>query len=99
MDTIAQLLAQLPLILIKVKIRYLHGGLAMVRVSFLIVLSTIFLSACASDPQQGSESFPHEVMDCIPNPTLVDVLSCASKTRGSGTMPAFETKILDERAS
>lgn len=70
----------------------------MVRVSFLILVSTLFLSACATDQQQGSESLAQDLMDCIPNPTLADVWSCASKRHGSVT-PAFETKTVAQRAS
>ncbi len=71
----------------------------MVRVSFLIVMSTLFLSACATDPQQGSESLALDLLDCIPNPTVVDLWSCASKKRSPGTAPAFETKTVEPRAS
>ncbi len=71
----------------------------MVRVSFLIVVSTLCLSACASDPQQGSESLAQDLMDCIPGPTVADIFACASKKHGSATAPAFETKTVDQRAS
>jgi hypothetical protein len=71
----------------------------MVRVSFLILVSTLFLSACATDQQQGSESLAQDLLDCIPNPTLADVWSCASKKQSSSTSPAFETKTVEQRAS
>lgn len=71
----------------------------MVRVSFLIVVSTLFLSACATDQQQGSESLAQDLLDCIPNPTVVDVWSCAAKKQSSGTNGAFETKTVEQRAS
>ncbi len=71
----------------------------MVRVSFLIIVSTVFLSSCAADPQQGSNSFGQDLIDCIPNPTLVDVWSCASKTRSSVIAPAFETRTVVQPAS
>ncbi len=70
----------------------------MVRVSFLILVSTVFLSACAADQQQGSEPLAGDLWDCIPNPTLVDVWSCASKKQNSAA-PAFETKTVDQRTS
>ena len=68
----------------------------MVRVSFLILMSTLFLSACATDQQQGNEILAQDLLDCIPNPTVVDVWTCASKKRST---PAFETKTVDQRAS
>ena len=69
----------------------------MVRVSFLIFVSTLFLSACAQ--QQGSDSLAQDLLDCIPNPTVVDLWSCASKKHGSVAAPAFETKTVAQRAS
>ena len=71
----------------------------MVRVSFLILVSTLFLSACATDPQQGSESFAQDLLDCIPNPTVADLWSCASKKHNSVAAPAFETKTVAQHAS
>ena len=71
----------------------------MVRVSFLILMSTLFLSACATDQQQGSDSLAQDLLDCIPNPTVVDLWACAAKKRTSVTAPAFETKTVDQRAS
>jgi len=71
----------------------------MVRVSLLILMSTLFLSSCASDQQQGGESLAPELLDCIPNPTLADVWACVSKKKSSATAPAFETKTVDQRAS
>ena len=68
----------------------------MVRVSFFILVSTLFLSACATDQQQGNEILAQDLLDCIPNPTVVDVWACAAKKRSA---PAFETKIVDQRAS
>ena len=67
----------------------------MVRVSLLILMSTLFLSACATDQQQGSESLAPDLMDCIPNPTLADVWSCVSKKKSSAAAPAFETRTVD----
>jgi hypothetical protein len=67
----------------------------MVRVSFFILMSTLFLSACATD-QQGNEILAQDLLDCIPNPTVVDVWTCAAKKRST---PAFETKTVDQRAS
>ena len=93
-DTIGPLPACLSLILIKIKIRDAHGGDAMVRVSFFILVSTLFLSACAT--QQGNEILAQDLLDCIPNPTVVDVWACAAKKRST---PAFETKTVDQRAS
>jgi len=71
----------------------------MVRVSFLILMSTLFLSACATDQQQGTESLAQDLVDCIPNPTLADVWSCASKKHDPVAAPAFETKTVGQRAS
>ena len=71
----------------------------MVRVSFLIIVSTLFLSACATDQQQGSESLAQDLLDCIPNPTVADVWSCASKKQSYGTNRAFETKTEEQHAS
>ncbi len=71
----------------------------MVRVSFLVLVSTLFLSACATDQQQGSESLAQDLWNCIPNPTVADVWSCAAKKQGSATAPAFETKTVGQRAS
>ncbi len=71
----------------------------MVRVSFLILVSTLFLSACASDQQQGSEFLVQDLLDCIPNPTVADLWSCASKKHGSVAAPAFETKTVAQHAS
>jgi hypothetical protein len=70
----------------------------MVRVSFLILVSTLFLSACATDQQQGSESLAQDLLDCVPSPTVADVWSCASKKHGSAA-PAFETKTVEQRSS
>lgn len=95
-DTIGSLPACLSLILIKIEIRDAHGGDAMVRVSFFILMSTLFLSACATDQQQGNEILAQDLLDCIPNPTVVDVWTCAAKKRST---PAFETKTVDQRAS
>ena len=68
----------------------------MVRVSFFILMSTLFLSACAIDQQPGNEILAQDLLDCIPNPTVVDVWTCAAKKRGN---PAFETKTVGQRAS
>jgi hypothetical protein len=97
-DTIVRLPAELSLILIKNKDSLSDGGDAMVRVSFLILMS-LLLSSCAVDQQQGSDSLAQDLWDCIPNPTLADVWSCASKKKGSATAPAFETKTINQRAS
>ena len=95
-DAIGPLPECLSLILIQIKIRGPHGGDAMVRVSFFILMSTLFLSACATDQQQGNEILAQDLLDCIPNPTVVDVWTCAAKKRST---PAFETKTVDQRAS
>jgi len=71
----------------------------MVRVSFFIVMSTLFLSACAIDQQQGSDSLAQELLDCIPNPTVVDVWACAAKKRSAGAAPAFETRTVSRAES
>jgi hypothetical protein len=68
----------------------------MVRVSFFVLMSTLFLSACATDPQQGSETLAQDLLDCIPSPTVADVWACAAKRQSS---PAFETKTVDQRSS
>ena len=98
-DTIVRLPAELSLILIKNKASLSDGGDAMVRVSFLILMSTLLLSSCAADQQQGTDSLAQDLWDCIPNPTLADVWSCASKKKSSATAPAFETKTVNQRAS
>lgn len=67
----------------------------MVRVVFLILVSALFLSACASDPQQGSESLTQDLLDCIPNPTVVDLWACASRKQNPAAQPVFETKTVD----
>ena len=95
-DAIGPLPECLSLILIQIEIRGPHGGDAMVRVSFFILMSTLFLSACATDQQQGNEILAQDLLDCIPNPTVVDVWTCAAKKRST---PAFETKTVDQRAS
>ena len=95
-DAIGPLPECLSLILIQIKICGPHGGDAMVRVSFFILMSTLFLSACATDQQQGNEILAQDLLDCIPNPTVVDVWTCAAKKRST---PAFETKTVDQRAS
>ena len=71
----------------------------MVRVRFLILMSTLLLSSCAADQQQGSDSLAQELWDCIPAPTVADVWSCASKKKSSVAAPAFETKTVGDRAS
>lgn len=71
----------------------------MVRVSVLIVVSTLFLSACAVDPQQESDSLAADLLDCIPKPTVVDLWACASKKQTSSETPVFETKTVDRTAS
>lgn len=71
----------------------------MARVSFLILVSTLFLSACVTDQQQGTEFLAQDLLNCIPNPTVADVWACASKKQNSDTAPAFETKTVDPRAS
>ena len=70
----------------------------MVRVSLLILMS-LFLSSCAGDQHQGSESLAPDLLDCIPNPTVADVWACVSKKKSSATGPGFETKTVDQRAS
>jgi hypothetical protein len=95
-DTIGRLPACLSLILITIKIRDAHGGDAMVRVSFFIIMSTLFLSACATDQQLGNEILAQDLLDCIPNPTVVDVWACAAKKHST---PVFETKTVDQRPS
>ena len=68
----------------------------MVRVSILIIVSTLCLSACAADQQQqGRESLAKDIWDCIPNPSVVDVWSCASKKQSTVSQPDFETKTED----
>ena len=69
----------------------------MVRVRFLILVSTLFLSACATD-QQGSDSLAQDLLDCIPNPTVVDLWACAAKKHGSPAAPAFETRTVERSA-
>ena len=70
----------------------------MVRVSFLILMSTLFLSACVPD-QQRNDFLAQDLLDCIPNPTVLDLWACAAKKHSSAAAPAFETRTADRGAS
>ena len=68
----------------------------MVRVSILIIVSALCLSACAADQQQeGHASLAKDLLDCIPNPSVADLWSCASKKQSTVSQPDFETKTVD----
>ena len=67
----------------------------MVRVSFFILLSTLFLSACAVD--QPSDTLASDIIGCMPKPTVADIWACASGKRNGATdataeEPAADTK-------
>jgi len=63
----------------------------MVRVSFFVVMSTLFLASCATE-QQGNETLAEDLLDCMPKATLSDVLTCASQKQNAATAPAPQAK-------
>jgi hypothetical protein len=70
----------------------------MVRVFFLVLAPAMLLSACAGE-QQASGSLAKEIVDCVPNPTLADVWSCATKKHNPDATPAAETRGAGQKTS
>jgi len=71
----------------------------MVRVSFFIVMSTVLLASCATE-QPTAELPAQDLLDCVPKPTLIEVLSCASAKQGAAAAAhAPETKAAGQGAS
>ena len=68
----------------------------MVRVSFFILLSTLFLSACATE-QQPNDTLASDIIGCMPKPTVADIWACASGKRNTATDPAADRSAADAK--